>query len=77
MFDGTAPVAEYAEERSVEYQRRVRSGTLTEVLVEPAGQTRKALENVLWWAITLVAMAVWVVFALFTLWITLLWIGVI
>ena len=77
MFDGTMPAPEYAEERSVEYQRRVRSGTLTEVLVEPAGHTRKAFENVVWWAITLLAMAVWTIFAVFTAWITLRWLGLI
>ncbi|HJW76207.1 MAG TPA: cytochrome b/b6 domain-containing protein [Thermoleophilia bacterium] len=77
MFDGTLPATEYAEERTLEYQRRVRTGTLSEVLIEPAGPNRKALENIVWWAITLVAMVVWTIFAVFTAWITLLWIGVI
>jgi cytochrome b subunit of formate dehydrogenase len=77
MFDGTLPASEYAEERSLEYQRRVRTGTLSEVLIEPAGPRRKAFENIVWWAITLVAMVVWTIFAVFTAWITLLWIGVI
>jgi cytochrome b subunit of formate dehydrogenase len=77
MFDGTLPAAEYAEERTQEYDRRVRAGTLSEVLVEPAGRKRKAFENVIWWAITLVAIVVWTIFAVFTVWITLVWIGVI
>jgi cytochrome b subunit of formate dehydrogenase len=77
MFDGTLPATEYAEERTLEYQRRVRAGTLSEVLVVPAGPARKAFENVIWWAITLVAMVVWTIFAVFTAWITLLWIGII
>jgi cytochrome b subunit of formate dehydrogenase len=75
MFNGTVPVDEYAVERPLEFERRVRSGTLDEVLVEAAGAKRKALENVAWWTITIAAFVAWAVFALFTVWLMYVWMG--
>lgn len=71
MFESGLPLDHYAHERPLEYERRVREGTLHEVLVPEPGSSRRRIENVLWWAITLVFLVVWALFVLFILW----WLG--
>jgi cytochrome b subunit of formate dehydrogenase len=75
MFEGSLPVGEYAHERPLEYERRVREGTLHEVLVEPVSKHQQAVRNVVWWSITITAISVWAAFTLFVLWVTAHWIG--
>ncbi len=71
MFDGGLPLDEYAHERPLEYERRVREGTLHEVLVPDVSEKRRRIENVVWWVITVVALAVWLAFVVFIGW----WLG--
>lgn len=75
MFDGGLPVDEYARERPLEYERRVREGSLHEVLVPVHSPSRQRVENVIWWAITIVALLVWAAFTLFVIWVASFWLG--
>ncbi len=68
MFDGTLPIDQYARERSIEFERRVRAGLLEEVLVEPHTGRRLVVENAAWRVVTFLAVAVWIVFAVFIIW---------
>lgn len=77
IFDGSLPVGHYAEERPVEYERRVASGTLEQVLVEPWEGAKGAVATVIWWAITAIALGGAFGFGVFLVWVTLHWIGVI
>jgi len=55
IFTGSLPVDHYKEERPLEYARRVREGTLDEVLVEKRITWKTYAADVLWWTITLFA----------------------
>jgi predicted CXXCH cytochrome family protein len=54
IFTGSLPVDHYREERPLEYARRVREGTLDEVLVERKITWRTLFGDAIWWTITLV-----------------------
>jgi len=73
MFNGGLPLEEYAHERPLEYERRVREGTLDEVLVAPLSPRRLTVENVVWWIITGAALFLWAVFTIFVVWVTYNW----
>jgi len=73
MYDGGLPLEEYAHERPLEYERRVREGTLDEVLVAPLSPTRMKIQNVVWWIITGAALVLWAVFTIFVVWVTYNW----
>ncbi len=55
IFTGSLPVEHYKAERPLEYARRVREGTLDEVLVERRITWRTYLADALWWGFTAVA----------------------
>lgn len=55
IFTGSLPVEHYKAERPLEYARRVREGTLDEVLVERRITWRTYLDDALWWGFTAVA----------------------
>ena len=55
IFTGSLPVEHYKAERPLEYARRVREGTLDEVLIERRITWRTYLADVLWWTFTAVA----------------------
>jgi cytochrome b subunit of formate dehydrogenase len=55
IFTGSLPVEHYKEERPLEYARRVREGTLDQVLIEKRITWRTYAADVLWWTITLIA----------------------
>jgi len=71
MFEGGLPLDEYARERPLEYERRVREGTLHEVLVPGVSARRRRVENPIWWSITVVSLLVWAAFVIFITW----WLG--
>jgi hypothetical protein len=71
MFEAGLPLDHYAHERPLEYERRVREGTLQEVLVLQPGARRRKVQGVIWWIITIVSLAVWAAFVVFILW----WLG--
>jgi hypothetical protein len=48
-------VEHYREERPLEYARRVREGTLDQVLVEKRITWKTYAADVVWWTITLIA----------------------
>jgi cytochrome b subunit of formate dehydrogenase len=73
MYNGGLPLEEYAHERPLEYERRVREGTLDQVLIAPLSPRRMKFENVLWWIITGAALFLWAVFTLFVVWVTYNW----
>jgi len=55
IFTGSLPVEHYKEERPLEYARRVRDGTLDQVLVEKRITWKTYAADVVWWTITLIA----------------------
>lgn len=55
IFTGSLPVDHYKAERPLEYARRVREGTLNEVLVEKRITWKTYAADVIWWTITLIA----------------------
>jgi cytochrome b subunit of formate dehydrogenase len=55
IFTGSQPVEHYREERPLEYARRVREGTLDQVLVEKRITWKTSAADVIWWTITLIA----------------------
>ncbi len=55
IFTGSLPVEHYKAERPLEYARRVREGTLDEVLIERRITWRTYLADALWWTFTAVA----------------------
>jgi cytochrome b subunit of formate dehydrogenase len=55
IFTGSLPVDHYQAERPLEYARRVREGTLDDVLIEKTITSRTLLANGIWWLITAVA----------------------
>jgi hypothetical protein len=54
IFTGSLPVEHYREERPLEYARRVREGTLDEVIVEKTITRKTMFADAIWWIITLV-----------------------
>jgi cytochrome b subunit of formate dehydrogenase len=54
IFTGSLPVEHYREERPLEYARRVREGTLDEVIVEKTITRKTMFADAIWWTITLV-----------------------
>jgi cytochrome b subunit of formate dehydrogenase len=55
IFTGSLPVDHYKAERPLEYARRVREGTLDQVLVEKRITWKTYAADVIWWTITLIA----------------------
>jgi cytochrome b subunit of formate dehydrogenase len=55
IFTGSLPVEHYKAERPLEYARRVREGTLDEVLIERRITWKTYAADVIWWIITLIA----------------------
>jgi len=55
IFSGSLPVERYKEERPLEYARRVRDGTLDQVLVEKRITWKTYAADVIWWIITAIA----------------------
>ncbi len=54
IFTGSMPVDHYREERPLEYARRVREGTLDDVLIERKVTWRTLFGDAIWWTITLI-----------------------
>jgi len=55
MFTGSLPVDHYKDERPLEYARRVKEGTLDDVLIEKTITLRTLLADGIWWLITAAA----------------------
>ncbi len=68
IFTGSLPVDHYKAERPLEYARRVREGTLDQVLVEKTITWRTHAADVVWWAITAVAAVSAVMMTAFIIW---------
>ena len=68
MFTGSLPADHYREERPLEYARRVREGTLDEVLHESTVTTGTLIGDVIWWIVTATAILAAVAFTAFTIW---------
>jgi cytochrome b subunit of formate dehydrogenase len=68
IFTGSLPVEHYKAERPLEYARRVREGTLNEVLVEKRITWKTYAADVLWWIITLIAGAGAIMMTAFIIW---------
>ena len=68
IFTGSLPVEHYKEERPLEYARRVREGTLDEVLVEKRITWRTYAADVLWWIITVIAGFLALLMTAFIIW---------
>ena len=75
MYNGGLPLEEYAHERPLEYERRVREGTLDEVLIAPLSPRRMKFENIVWWIITGAALFLWALFTIFVVWVTYNWLS--
>jgi predicted CXXCH cytochrome family protein len=52
MFTGSLPVHHYKDERPLEYARRVKDGTLDDVLIEKTITRRTLFADGIWWLIT-------------------------
>jgi cytochrome b subunit of formate dehydrogenase len=68
IFTGTQPVEHYREERPLEYARRVSDGTLNDVLVEKTITWKTYAADVLWWIITVIALASAAMMTAFIIW---------
>jgi cytochrome b subunit of formate dehydrogenase len=68
IFTGSLPVDHYKAERPLEYARRVREGTLDQVLVEKTITWKTYAADVIWWAITAVAGVSAVMMTAFIIW---------
>lgn len=68
IFTGSLPVEHYKAERPLEYARRVREGTLDEVLVEKTITWKTCAADALWWLITLIAGVSAVMMTAFIIW---------
>jgi cytochrome b subunit of formate dehydrogenase len=68
IFTGSLPVDHYKAERPLEYARRVREGTLDQVLVEKTITWKTYAADVVWWAITAVAGVSAVMMTAFIIW---------
>jgi predicted CXXCH cytochrome family protein len=68
IFTGSIPVEHYKQERPLEYARRVKDGTLDEVLIEKTITTGTVFADVLWWAITAAAIVSALLMTAFIIW---------
>ena len=68
IFTGSLPVEHYREERPLEFARRVREGTLDEVLVEKRITWKTYTADVLWWIITAFAGFCAILLTAFIIW---------
>lgn len=68
IFTGSLPVEHYKDERPLEYARRVREGTLDDVLVEKRITWKTYAADVLWWIITLIAGFLALLMTAFIIW---------
>lgn len=68
IFTGSLPVEHYKAERPLEYARRVREGTLNDVLVEKRITWRTYAADVLWWIITAIATGSALLMTAFIIW---------
>jgi cytochrome b subunit of formate dehydrogenase len=68
IFTGSLPVDHYKAERPLEFARRVREGTLDEVLVEKRITWRTYAADVLWWTITAFAGFCAILMTAFIIW---------
>jgi hypothetical protein len=68
IFTGSLPVEHYRAERPLEYARRVREGTLDEVLVEKRITWKTYAADVVWWTITVIAGVSAIMMTAFIIW---------
>jgi cytochrome b subunit of formate dehydrogenase len=68
IFTGSLPVDHYKAERPLEFARRVREGTLDQVLVEKRITWRTYAADVLWWTITAFAGFCAILMTAFIIW---------
>ena len=68
IFTGSLPVEHYKAERPLEYARRVREGTLNDVLIEKRITWRTYAADVLWWTITAFAGFCAILMTAFIIW---------
>jgi cytochrome b subunit of formate dehydrogenase len=68
IFTGSLPVDHYKAERPLEYSRRVREGTLDNVLVEKRITWKTYAADVLWWTITAFAGFCAILMTAFIIW---------
>ena len=68
IFTGSVPVEHYKDERPLEYARRVREGTLDDVLVEKTISWKTYVADTIWWIITLVAGFCAILMTAFIIW---------
>jgi cytochrome b subunit of formate dehydrogenase len=68
IFTGSLPVDHYKAERPLEFARRVREGTLDEVLIEKRITWRTYAADVLWWTITAFAGFCAILMTAFIIW---------
>jgi cytochrome b subunit of formate dehydrogenase len=68
IFKGSVPLEQYREERPLEYERRVREGTLGEVLIVRKVTWRTHVSNAVWYTITVVAGVAAVAMTVFIVW---------
>ena len=68
IFTGSLPVEHYREERPLEYARRVREGTLDDVLVERTVTWKTLFGDAIWWTITLVMGFAALLMTVFIIW---------
>jgi len=68
IFTGSLPVDHYKAERPLEYARRVREGTLDDVLIEKRITWKTYAADVLWWTITAFAGFCAILMTAFIIW---------
>ncbi len=68
MFTGSLPIEHYREERPLEYARRVREGTLDEVIVEKTITRKTMFADGIWWIITAVMGFAAILMTAFIIW---------
>ena len=68
IFTGSLPVEHYKAERPLEYARRVREGTLDDVLVEKTITWKTYVADTIWWIITLIAGFCAILMTAFIIW---------
>ena len=68
IFTGSLPVEHYKDERPLEYARRVREGTLDDVLVEKTITWKTYVADTIWWIITLIAGFCAILMTAFIIW---------
>jgi cytochrome b subunit of formate dehydrogenase len=68
IFTGSQPVEHYKAERPLEFARRVREGTLNDVLVVKTITWRTYFADVIWWIITAIAGVSAILMTAFIIW---------